>query len=61
MNHKQHLQVLKDERFSSGNYDTSFIENFHFDPALMKRGDYPGSFESNEIENIKEVVNEPTE
>ena len=55
-----HLQVLKDERFSSGNYDTSFIENFHFDPSLMKRGDYPGSFETDEIEKSKEVVNETT-
>jgi len=41
-----HLQVLKDDRFAKGDYDTSFIENFHFDPTLMKRGDYPGSIEN---------------
>lgn len=56
-----HLQVLKDERFAKGDYDTSFIENFHFDPTLMKRGDYPGSIENKAKEIIEEVVNGPTE
>ncbi|MBN1755641.1 acetyl-CoA carboxylase biotin carboxylase subunit [bacterium] len=32
-----HQQVLKDERFVKGDYDTSFMDNFKFDPNALKR------------------------
>jgi len=55
-----HFQVLRDENFSKGDYDTSFLENFQFDPTLMKRGDYSESIENSADEIIEEIVNEPT-
>ena len=51
-----HMQVLKDERFASGDYDTGFLESFVYDPMFQKRSDYDEKVEDDIDERIEEVV-----
>ena len=55
-----HLQVLKHHDFASGNYDTSFLESFEFDPSLKSRSDYGGRIGLQPAETEKEKIDEPT-
>ena len=51
-----HMQVLKDERFASGDYDTGFLESFEYDPTYQKRSDYDEKVEEDVDERIEEVA-----
>ena len=55
-----HLQVLKHEKFASGDYDTSFLDSFKFDPTLKSRSDYGKRIGLQPAETEKEKIDEST-